>query len=448
MGRIQEIDKLKYGCSLCFTDIGAGPLVHFTIYSGMDSDDVEWTCEVCCLEKINDDWRINFEEDLHDSSSRVTERQLYPMHNACWRILEVCWDNSIATSPLDLKILADFFLSQPRGWQLPHMLEGNWVSAGLKFTTGDYLRYRDPDEFIFEEAIDTLNPENAIPRFERKSRLPLAHGKPDCFSLLPVELRLMILCFLPAVSVENIRQASNGMACVPLEGTFWLSRLSEPEYCHLPKHISHSLQTGLAKPGDVPQWFITLQQGKKQNNNRHRIIEYNKMLIDRMLQRLRYLKRPPANDMLLTARYVPIIDCPDEPHPAYHKSEETLTWASEVRFDSLSPFSMVKAITPTYVSSYGGKYLSGLVLETSTKDLVLGYRSRKPGSPIDICDRSAQRSNIIMQSDSRGIFDVATSKQTLQVMQLRKHGKIVLNPASWTGLSGLRVELSLVCIRS
>lgn len=27
------------------------------------------------------------------------------------------------------------------------MLEGYWVSAGLKFTTGDYTRYRDPDEF-------------------------------------------------------------------------------------------------------------------------------------------------------------------------------------------------------------------------------------------------------------------------------------------------------------
>lgn len=41
------MDKLKHGCSLCFTDIGAGPLVQFTNYSGMNRDDVEWTCEIC-----------------------------------------------------------------------------------------------------------------------------------------------------------------------------------------------------------------------------------------------------------------------------------------------------------------------------------------------------------------------------------------------------------------
>lgn len=52
MGRIHEIDKLKYGCSLCFTDIGAGPLVQFTTYSGMSRDDVEWTCEVCCCTSL------------------------------------------------------------------------------------------------------------------------------------------------------------------------------------------------------------------------------------------------------------------------------------------------------------------------------------------------------------------------------------------------------------
>lgn len=48
MGRIREKDKLKYGCSLCFVHIGAGPLFSSPDYYGMNKDAVEWTNEVCC----------------------------------------------------------------------------------------------------------------------------------------------------------------------------------------------------------------------------------------------------------------------------------------------------------------------------------------------------------------------------------------------------------------
>lgn len=463
MGRIREIDKLKYGCSLCFTDIGAGPLVHFTNYSGMSRDDVEWTCEVCCctyhyfafllhldrplsfslVEHSSTGWRINHEEDLHGTSSRVAERQLFPIHQACWRILDACWNASTATTRLDLRILADFFVSQPRGWQLPHMLEGNWVSAGLKFTTGDYTNYRDPDDYDqLEKALGTLVFPDKCDLFERKTRSLLMYGRPDCFSLLPVELRLMILCLLPTKSVDTIRQVSGGMAFVPLEGTFWLSRLSEPQYSHLPKRMVQ--RSGPQKPGELPQWFLAAQDEKLQDRNRLRIIQHNQMLIDKMLQRQEYLKGMLDRSTVSRGRYVPLLECLDEPHPAYEKSEHTLTWRSEVMFDSLRPFTVVEAITPTYTSSYGGRYLTALVFGTASEDLVLGYCTSKAGHSINISDQSSQRNNVVMQSDSRGIFDVVTSKQTLQIMQLRKHGKIVLKPASLSIIAGLRAELTLV----
>ncbi|KAL8952057.1 MAG: hypothetical protein Q9222_002009 [Ikaeria aurantiellina] len=362
------------------------------------------------LEYSNSTWRIDFEEDLHESSARVQERSL------------------VATRALDLAILADFFASQPRGWQLPHMLEGNWVAAGLKFTTGDYTRYQNPDDFLLaDQAPDILDLTNRSSRFESVGLFSSGKGKSDCFHVLPIELRLMILCYLPSGAVEAVRQASNGMGSVPLEGTFWFSRLSEPEYCHLTRRIAQL--SGRHSPGDVPDWFLALQSGKTQHKNRVRIIEYNNMLVDKMLQRQLYLKEGHQDDVHRMATYTQLIDCPDEPHPAYQKSEKTLTWRSRIFFD--------------HEQGYGGRYLSGLILQTRDSELVLGHRSQKMGNKIDVSDQSPQRSILVLQSDSRGIFDVATVKATLQVMQLRKHGKIVLNPSSWSRTLGLQAELSL-----
>ncbi|KAI4200817.1 MAG: hypothetical protein LQ346_002298 [Caloplaca aetnensis] len=363
------------------------------------------------------------------------------MHQACWRILEGCWNVSTATTPLDLSILADFFTSQPRGWQLPHMLEGNWVSAGLKFTTGDYTNYRDPDNYgQVDQPLDTRI--FADIEFERKARSLTVPGRPDCFSLLPVELRLMILCLLPMESVDNIRQVSGGMAFVPLEGTFWLSRLSEPHYSHLPRRLVQ--RSGPRRPGEKPQWFLALQFEKFQEKNRLRIIQHNQMLVDRMLQRQEYLQKLLIDGADTMGRYTQLVECLDEPHPAYQKSESTLTWKSEIAFNHERPFSAVRAILPTYTSSYGGKYLTGLVFGTGSKDLVLGYSSPRAGHIINTSEPGAQRDNVIMQSDSRGIFDVATAKQSLQIIQLRKHGKIVLTPAALSKIAGLRAELTLV----
>ncbi|KAL8649442.1 MAG: hypothetical protein Q9210_004397 [Variospora velana] len=323
------------------------------------------------------------------------------------------------------------------------MLEGNWVSAGLKFTTGDYTNYRDPDDYAqLEQALGTRVFPDTCALFKRKTRSLLMHGRPDCFSLLPVELRLMILCLLPSKCVDAIRQVSGGMAFVPLEGTFWLSRLSEPQYSHLPTRMIK--QSGAQEPGQLPQWFLATQDEKLQDRNRQRIIQHNQMLVDKMLQRQEYLRGILECDTVNRGRYVPLVECLDEPHPAYEKSESTLTWRSEIIFDSLRPFTVVEAITPTYTSSYGGKYLTALVFGTTSEDLVLGYGTSKAGHSISISDRSSQRDNIVMQSDSRGIFDVVTSKQNLQIMQLRKHGKIVLKPAALSIIAGLRAELTLM----
>ena len=393
------------------------------------------------VEQTRDSWHINHDEDLHESQSRVAQRQLFPMHTACWKILVACWDNSIATFPLDLQILADFLISQPRGWQLPHILEGNWVSMGLKLTTGDYTRYRDPEDYSrVETALSRLTFPDDCPFLQAKTRSLLSRGKPDRFSLLPVELRLMILCFLPMSSVETIRQVSGGMALVPLEGTFWLSRLSEPNFCHLPKHIARSTRQ---ESGQTPQWLLAMVDEKIQNRNRQRIIQYNNLLVERILQRRGYLNdsktlhRPPQS------YYRPLIECIDEPHPAYEKSERTLTWFATVHLGPQMPFSSVTSLTATYTGSYGGKYLSGLLLETPSRTLSLGFCDPDTKNTVQLNGRSPHKNNILLQSDSRGIFEISVVNQ--QTLQYRKHGKIVLNPTTMGSVVGFQAELSLVC---
>ncbi|KAL8666026.1 MAG: hypothetical protein Q9202_001763 [Teloschistes flavicans] len=373
------------------------------------------------------------------------------MHTACWTLLEACWDRKTVTTPVNLDILADFFISQPRGLQLPHMLEGNWVTSGLKFLTGDYTRYRDPDNYTeVEVALDLLIFPDSWPRFKRKNPSLLGCGKPDCFSLLPVEIRLMILCFLPTESVEAAREASGGLAFVPLEGTFWLSRLSEPEYCHLPRHLAQR-KGDQEQPGDVPQWFLALQEDKMRNKNRLRIIGYNEMLIDKMIQRQLHLRRrtTPNVDHVTEARYVELITCPDEPHPAYQKAERTLTWTSEALFNSETPFSSVAALTPAFTGSYGGKYLSGLIFHTDQNhELVLGHRSPCLGCRIDISNLKSYTNKIILQADSRGIFEIRPQRDGPPIMQLRRHGKIVLDPTMMGGIFGLRAEPWALGIRT
>lgn len=395
------------------------------------------------VEQSNNGWRTNHEDDLYRSSKKVAARQLFSIHKACWRILEACWASSGATTPLDLGVLADFFVSQPRGRQRPYMLEGNWVSTGWGSTTGGYTDYRDPDDYSqMEKALDATIFPDPCNLFQRNTRNPLMHGRPDCFSLLPVELRLMILCLLPTKSAEMIRQVSGGMAFVTLEGTFWLSRLHDPEYGHLPRRIAR--QFGQQKPGETPQWFLAMQERKLQNKKRLRVIKHNQMLIDKMLRRQKYLEGMHKHHTVTSGRYVQLVECHDEPHPAYQKSEYTSTWKSEVPFDSERPFAVVKAIIPTYTRSCGGKYVTGLILRTDKEDLLLGYRSPKHGQSISINTPSSKHNNIVVQSDSRGIFDLTTFQQSLHIMQNRMHGNVVIHPASLSKIAGLRVESTLV----
>ncbi|KAL8751093.1 MAG: hypothetical protein Q9199_006659 [Rusavskia elegans] len=134
-----------------------------------------------------------------------------------------------------------------------------------------------------------------------------------------------------------------------------------------------------------------------------------------MLRMQAYLRVPHNNGIFPDARYIPLVICPDEPHPAYQRSQEILTWVTEVRFDSLKPFFSVKAITPTYVSSYRGNHLSGLIVGTPDSIRVLGYESQSqeahsitgievPGGLILACNRIAEESLTLRRPDRSSNF--------------------------------------------
>lgn len=87
----------------------------------------------------------------------------------------------------------------------------------MKSPTGDYNKYGDPeDHFQLTQALNSPVLQDTSVRLKRRTQTLLRHGKSDCFILLPVEVRLMVLCFLPTGSVVIIRQLSDDMDFLPV----------------------------------------------------------------------------------------------------------------------------------------------------------------------------------------------------------------------------------------
>ncbi|KAL9610222.1 MAG: hypothetical protein Q9167_005071 [Letrouitia subvulpina] len=406
MVRIQEIDKLKYGCSLCFTDI--------------------------VLRKENS-WIINHDENLHEASARVSQREVFPMHKACWRILEACWDTSLATTPIDLDILADFFLSQPRGWHLPHFLEGNWVDRSFELFD-EYTRYRDPDDYTpFEDAMHRFAGFQSIDRLVTGVQDFTSMEWSDRFSSLPTELRLAVLCFLPSLSVEAVKDASQSMAAVPLKVTYWLSRLSEPKFCHLPASYLKKYGHRLGQ-----QWARILLDEQLGKTNRYRVIRYNEALVSKMLQRKAYLASLPTD--MPKSTYCKLVASPDEPHTIYQKSEKTVTWQSTIVFE---PDVRINAVTASYVRSWSGQSLSGFTFFTEDRNLKLGYTDTNDKRNLDFGPESGSPRRVDLQTDSRGIFSVIQVEKIPFARTPYTIDKATLNVDTLTRSAGMVAELTL-----
>ncbi|KAL9035609.1 MAG: hypothetical protein Q9214_006499 [Letrouitia sp. 1 TL-2023] len=300
---------------------------------------------------------------------------------------------------MDLDVLADFFLSQPRGWHLPHFLEGNWVDKAVYLSClfDEYTRYRDPDDYtLFEDAMHRFTGPQSIGGPVTGVQDSTSMEWPDRFSSLPTELRLAVLCFLPSLSVEAVKDASQSMAAVPLKVTYWLSRLSEPKFCHLPASY-------LKKYGHLlgQQWARILLDEQLGKTNRYRVIRYNESLVSKMLQRKAYLASLPTEIPKNT--YYKLVASPDEPHTVYQKSEKTVTWQSTIAFE---PDIRINAVIASYVHSWSGQSLSGLTFLAESRTLKLGYTDTFNKQTFNFEPESRSPRRIDLQTDSRGIFSV------------------------------------------
>ena len=359
------------------------------------------------------------------------------MHHACWTILEACWDTSTATTPLDLNILADFFLSQPRGWQLPHFLEGTWTNRSFEYFD-EYTQYRDPDDYsLFEDAMTrSLTSRSIDPPIGAMQKSSI-NEEIDRFSFLPTELRLAVLCFLPSLSVEATQDASRSMAAVPLKVTYWLSRLSEPKFCHLPasylKKYGHQLGQ---------EWSRVMLDKELAKTNRYRVIRYNESLVGKMLQRQHVLSKPAS---ISDALYRKLVRSPDEPHISCQSSEKVVTWKSSFVFDSDV---IITEMTASYVHSWSGQSLSGLTFYLDDKVVRLGYtdtadqRTLFPDAETSYGSQHLRR--FAIRADSRGIYNIGAMRKVSIKRKNSTLDEATLSLDDFVTGSGMQAELSLV----
>ncbi|PGG99015.1 hypothetical protein AJ79_08714 [Helicocarpus griseus UAMH5409] len=164
-------------------------------------------------------------------------------HAACWELLRA------ETHPqkVDIRVLNDILRSCPRpegtiNWG--HTYGGIYASQNGNWMNGTGIRlghrlgyYRYPDNPNPEIVLHRQDPLNVTPirdiieqskaqNFERLSisiRAPFSTDTRN-FAILPLELRELILCFLPSPDVRSLMLASRAFASIQLSQTFWASR--------------------------------------------------------------------------------------------------------------------------------------------------------------------------------------------------------------------------------
>ena len=91
--------------------------------------------------------------------------------------------------------------------------------------------YADP-LFIpnLADLLEEASADGCTPVYEEPSKISTfgveVHHQTDCFARLPLEIRDMILQFLPSGSVLNLELTSRAFATAPLTSSFWASRFS------------------------------------------------------------------------------------------------------------------------------------------------------------------------------------------------------------------------------
>ncbi|KAI4162961.1 MAG: hypothetical protein LQ342_003472 [Letrouitia transgressa] len=299
----------------------------------------------------------------------------------------------------------------------------------------EYTRYRDPDDYtLFEDAMHRFTGYSSIGQPVTGVQDPTSMEWPDRFSSLPTELRLAVLCFLPSLSVEAVKDASQSMAAVPLKVTYWLSRLSEPRFCHLPASYLKKYGHRLGQ-----QWARILLDEQLGKTNRYRVIRYNESLVSKMLQRKAYLAIPPTE--IPKSTYHKLVASPDEPHTIYQKSEKTMTWQSTIE---LKPDICINAVIASYVRTWSGQSLSGLTFLAESRTLKLGYTDAVDKRILRFLPEPGSPRRIDLQTDSRGIFSVMPVEKIPFARTPYTLDKATLNIDTLTESAGMVAELTLV----
>jgi hypothetical protein len=169
----------------------------------------------------------------------------YLVHAACWDIFV----RASHQEPINLECLFDICSSLPERAFFIHGLDHHsWTdewptkyTVPLKqvFDIGEGLNlpacYLNPGVLpAVQKVVDENSFRLAGQRIAIESPALRLSGKPDCFSLLPVEILQRILILLPSKDVLNLKIASSIVATIALPNSFWASRFhGYREYGHI-----------------------------------------------------------------------------------------------------------------------------------------------------------------------------------------------------------------------
>ena len=343
-----------------------------------------WLSRTIQVRKRNGECLIDRHDLSFETSFSSYEDAPYPMHTACWDILEACWDY-MESRPFDFVVLADILIAQPRlvsddlDAYSSTMACWNPLHSYGRLTGGILRREvtRAPDDFSYVPDIDEQEhyllsaASRRVVISKRQMGNTQLFSTPYAIDRLPPELCLQILCYLPTISVKVARLASRAVVDVPLVGTYWKSRFSRPDLSHIPR--SSFLVPSKTHGKSEVYLRRMLWKCRDYNFSRELTITQAEAIIKMVRQRRKVLGLPAYPRLpgdVVCHRFLSVFKYQSD---GWQLSDKLSEWRSLVIFDRETPILSCYEVTLIFTPSYGGRYLSGIEFHFPQHKLALGY---------------------------------------------------------------------------
>ncbi|KAI0538938.1 hypothetical protein GGR58DRAFT_275213 [Xylaria digitata] len=330
-------------------------------------------------------------------SEKETYAWGFRFHDSCWRLVE----QACAPKPVDLERLWRILRSVPHTSHLPlwgHNFGGLYLGSRRDYHSGSRFTllggssnliipsaYHDP--FNVPELKSTLGQlririDDTIAMNEKSQALTYSSTKFfDPFSLLPVELREMILTYVTTEDILSFRLSSRVMAAIPLSQYFFQSRFWPG------RELDFFFDFFLLRPSDKLgiDWRELYRSSKKRikynlvglgERNRLRIWKQTVRPLTQAIDEIARLSELKGksywshNSEDASGVIWKLVETSQSLDPELFGELSRLVFQAEIEL----PPSNIEAIHVSFVDFFDSKFISGLAFETEHgEDIEIGY---------------------------------------------------------------------------